>query len=533
MEFNNFVEYVKENLRSVLPDRYAGAEISVANITKNGETVLQGLKIQTPDDADSPFIALDNYYDHFSNGTSLQTILKDISKIGDRRGMADIDVDAITDLSKIKDKISCRLVNSETNKDLLKSRPHTIKGEFAVTYTIDLNSDGIIPINNDLFKHLGISVDELHKIAMENLTYEPFRFLPMREAILDMIFPDGYDKNDPEVKNLMNMPESTKTYQLNGASDQSFGSKVLLNEFALKGISGDLHGDYIVLPNSVSDVVVIPIDKDIDIELLSGAMNNIPSEYVISDRLSSTPYVYDSKEGDLVRGPVFKERVMNRVIEEIIEAKQDVDQFIQDHIDTSDPDAMKDALIAGYIPINTKYGSMELEVENGRLEFDGISMGGSSELYYAISDIVDELGARYMQPELDEVDIPVVTLDKHDLMNLTIEKIKNIDTDRFINDYIDFSDKEELKEMLTNGYIPFNTDYGTMELSIPDGRLEYEGTSMGGDRDLFFKIQDIMSNINNRLKEPEKEPPRKDLKEKYQNLLNVDKEEPKSKGMDI
>ena len=88
--------------------------------------------------------------------------------------------------------------------------------------------------------------------------------------------------------------------------------------------------------------------------------------------------------------------------------------------------------------------------------------------------------------------------------------------------------------MLTNGYIPFNTDYGTMELSIPDGRLEFDGTSMGGDRNLFFKIQDIMSEVNNRLKEPEKEPPHKDLKGKYAKLLNIDNDrDNKSKGMDI
>ena len=44
-------------------------------------------------------------------------------------------------------------------------------------------------------------------------------------------------------------------------------------------------------------------------------------------------------------------------------------------------------------------------------------------------------------------------------------------------------------------------------------RLEFDGTSMGGDRNLFFKIQDIMSEVNNRLKEPEKEPPAEPDKE--------------------
>ena len=42
-----------------------------------------------------------------------------------------------------------------------------------------------------------------------------------------------------------------------------------------------------------------------------------------------------------------------------------------------------------FIPIHTKYGDMEIDTESGRLEFEGISMGGSNELATTCSELKD------------------------------------------------------------------------------------------------------------------------------------------------
>lgn len=88
---------------------------------------------------------------------------------------------------------------------------------------------------------------------------------------------------------------------------------------------------------------------------------------------------------------------------------------------------------------------------------------------------------------------------KYDLMNSIISNIVHRDVDEFINNQIDMSDPEALKESIASGYIPFETEHGQMELSIVDGRLEFDGTSMGGDNNLFFWTQGLMKTLSDKL----------------------------------
>ena len=89
---------------------------------------------------------------------------------------------------------------------------------------------------------------------------------------------------------------------------------------------------------------------------------------------------------------------------------------------------------------------------------------------------------------------------KHELMNEIINTLPALDVNDFINNYVDVSDFEEVREHLKSGYIPFFfTTLGTMEISIVDGRLEYDGTSMCGGNEFFFFGQNVMKELSNRV----------------------------------
>ncbi len=81
--------------------------------------------------------------------------------------------------------------------------------------------------------------------------------------------------------------------------------------------------------------------------------------------------------------------------------------------------------------------------------------------------------------------------DRQAFMNDAIKKISDMKTEDFVLEFVDKSDKEALKEALDNGFLPIIMEGHEMELSLKDGRLEYEGTSMGGNSEFYFAVEKI------------------------------------------
>ena len=132
------------------------------------------------------------------------------------------------------------------------------------------------------------------------------------------------------------------------------------------------------------------------------------------------------------------------------------------------------------------------ELEDESIEiFGGYSVNSVGLVTDAIlegKDIRQVLIAGAKRKNLTEGSIKV----KHVLMNDEIDKICSMSAVDFIDKYLDVKDKETVIDYIKSGFIPFKSVNGDMmELSLEDGRLEYDGTSMGGSRDLYFKIKEI------------------------------------------
>lgn len=49
--YSEFMEYIKENVTDYLPERFESAEITIRQVVKNNDVVLDGLLISSPDTA--------------------------------------------------------------------------------------------------------------------------------------------------------------------------------------------------------------------------------------------------------------------------------------------------------------------------------------------------------------------------------------------------------------------------------------------------------------------------------------------------
>ena len=120
--YSEFMEYIKENVTDYLPERFESAEITIRQVVKNNDVVLDGLLISSPDSHVSPAIYLNPLYEQYKEGKDLDeivsniadTYIENIAPLEERA--IQMPLDDMFDYEQVKDNIFPRLVNLERNQ---------------------------------------------------------------------------------------------------------------------------------------------------------------------------------------------------------------------------------------------------------------------------------------------------------------------------------------------------------------------------------------------------------------------------------
>ncbi len=317
MNFEEFKENVVDNIKDYLPERFADADVTLQDVTKNNDRQLTGLLVRTEDSNITPTIYLEDFFRQYENGTDMDSIL---SKIADIRVEHDapehLDAGKLMDLDEVRDHITCKLLNADMNKGYLSNKPHRLVEDFAVVYYVDLGGDSTghmsAPITDHLLDSYGIDIPELDKIAMENLANSDIEFKTMREVLVEMMFPDGFDENDPRAAMLPPEDEIPSMYVLTNAEKMN-GANSILDPKTMEDISEKVGGDFYILPSSLHEVIILPDSPDMDKDILEQMVRDINAgEVAPEDRLSDHVYMYDSVEKEIVLADKMPERLKAR-----------------------------------------------------------------------------------------------------------------------------------------------------------------------------------------------------------------------------
>lgn len=196
MEYKDFVEQVKDQIQDFLPEKFADATISVHQVVKNNDCVLDGLTIRTEESNISPTVYLNPYFEQIQDGAEMDDVLGQIAATYQAHYIdQDMDVSAVTDFDNVKDKIVCKLINEEANRQFLEDKPYTKVEDLAVVYQIlmDKNAEGTatITITDNLMDRYGIILEDLHEQALLNMdVLQSYSFKGMSETIIEMMAGD-------------------------------------------------------------------------------------------------------------------------------------------------------------------------------------------------------------------------------------------------------------------------------------------------------------------------------------------------------
>lgn len=296
MDFEKFKEKIVDGLSEIYGD---SARIETSTVMKNNGRKYNGLYIflDDRDSASTPVLNLDDVYNAFEVGRMnmeecVQNVYRQSEVLKSSMEMAAFAKSA-KDWEQVKDKVFPILLSTEENGELLEKLVSTPILDLLVVYVIRGGmidgSFASIKISKELLKRYGISSEQLHQKAMENMEKDGYGFRDLWSLIMEMT---GMEEAEEEQR--VRKPEM---YVLTNR-DKSYGAAGILNSKLIKEFAGDR--DFIILPSSTHEVLFIPVNGEVDQGFYDDMVTNVNEEQVeVEDRLSNHSYYYDSAAGKI------------------------------------------------------------------------------------------------------------------------------------------------------------------------------------------------------------------------------------------
>lgn len=298
MNYIEFKEKVIGHILEYLPEAFAEADVSIHSVVKNNGVQLDGLTVRLPNSSIAPNIYLNQYFGDYEDGRDFEDIMRELASVRMHSGNLEFPiVSDLTCLDKIKDKIQAKLVNKSRNDEYLADKPFTEVADLAAIYYIELDKsvhgNASVVITNNMLDIFGITVSELHNIALNNMHHcKEARFLTMAEVLKELMH-DSVGELDFAEPSLYVLTNSEK---VNGAA-------LLLDAETMDRISDKIGKSFLILPSSVHETIFVPasITESQDLSSLVEMVvqingSEVQPEEVLSDHVYRYNYTNHSLE---------------------------------------------------------------------------------------------------------------------------------------------------------------------------------------------------------------------------------------------
>lgn len=302
---NNFAEYIKKHIKEYLPPEYQDAVVSIEKITKSNDRILTGLTIRKNGEQTAPTIYLEPFAELMEKGISKYNVLQQIAKIQmTYKEQLPMEVSELESYESIRPMLSIQMCDPETNREYLRDKPHTLCGELAALYRIQITADdegtASVAVTENLMELWGITKEQLHQDAVQaEKTRNPVCLYDMEDLIFGSM---GSDKPD----NLFDRTEPlnigfTPLYVLTN-QDKTNGAGVLVQDGVLEKVGELMGSNFYVLPSSIHEVMILPDNGNMQLAELENMVREINATKVApEERLSDKVQYYDREAKTLGR----------------------------------------------------------------------------------------------------------------------------------------------------------------------------------------------------------------------------------------
>ena len=293
-------EFAEKVLKGVKEKARETLKVRIVSEKKNNGVTLTGITASRPESSGGACIYLENYYEGYCDGRiTLDWVAEDVydklmEHCNDLDGM---DMRVLWDWEAAKPNIRAKLVNREMNREFLKKVPHREFLDLAVIYYVTL--DGLSEIGTTAFTVSDKNMEAwkkdenaLYQMAVSNMRLDGKPVFEDMKKIIRSMMPE-------EIPDLAVGIPKFRFYVLTN-SQKVFGAVELLDGNTLKEIGDELGDDFIVLPSSLHESIIIPADGSVSYQKLADMVTDINVNVVSTEeRLSDHVYLYEREEGVL------------------------------------------------------------------------------------------------------------------------------------------------------------------------------------------------------------------------------------------
>ena len=269
-----FFETMEEGVREALSETYEAVEVKLQSVTKNNNVTLCGLSATIDDNNASPLLYLNDYFKRYQQGEPVESLIRQaVSFFESHKDRTPQVQNLDISFEAIEDNLRVRLVNIQSNRDLLRNTPHLeVEGGFALTPYFNLPQEviphGMIQVRKNMLETIGCDERQLMQAAIQGSVRHDKAVL---HSMTDILFPGSafnYLETEGPLTEKIPMLVLSNT-------ERSLGATALFYPGIQEKIADLVGGDYFVLPSSIHEVIILPDDGYLDPKTLAGMVSEV------------------------------------------------------------------------------------------------------------------------------------------------------------------------------------------------------------------------------------------------------------------
>jgi hypothetical protein len=293
MNYELFKEVVTEKFMEYLSDQYQDRKLDIHPVEKVNVT-LDGISLMGEGDVKVvPTIYINDMYEQYQKNNDLQEVLQGAASKMENLLKKVPELVPAVDYNAAKDNIVFQLVNTEQNKEMLGDTPNRAFQDLSIIYrwVIKIEEEGIqsAVIHNTLAKNLGLSEEQLFKLAVENTK----RILPPTIRTITDVIAESQNLPVEILDEIIGELTGEQTMWVISNDRGINGAISMLYEDQLHDLAEKVGTDLYIMPSSLHEVIAVSSDMGDPNELAQMVTEINFEEVELSERLSNQVYHYD------------------------------------------------------------------------------------------------------------------------------------------------------------------------------------------------------------------------------------------------
>lgn len=281
MQYEEFKNYVRDNIKKYLPPEYEDHEVQLTKQQKNNSVVLDAVLIRGKEQL-TPVIYLEPFYHMHEKGTELEKTLCEIADVylSGLRHNGRFSVEKFQ-FEGVKESIFISVLNAEMNKEMLQDIPHEIREDLALVYRVRVElqeyEKASILLHNNHLEGWGVSAEAVKEAAWENMhsRFQP-EFLSMEKVLKELL----------DVEETFAGNSDMGLYVLTN-KDRFHGAAYMFDEQVMARIADKLGADLLVLPSSIHETLIMKVTEDMDFDAMRDMVREVNRTQVADNEILS------------------------------------------------------------------------------------------------------------------------------------------------------------------------------------------------------------------------------------------------------